>query len=176
MTNFQFQLYLLISLFCVVWMNGCSEPDAVQKHSMPPGALGPLRTMEFEIKGVPVEIEVAVTQREQSQGLMYRESMPENHGMLFVYTEPRYMHFWMKNTKIPLSIAYMKEDGTISNIEKMDPPSNPLEPLQHYNSRYKCLYALEMNQGWFEKHGITVGDTLDLPFDQIKQLANTQDI
>jgi len=162
----------IVYLLCMVWMHGCSEPAPSNKSTMPPGALGPLPTLQFEINGVSVEIEVAISQDEQKQGLMYRESMPENHGMLFVYKEPRYMSFWMKNTKIPLSIAYIKEDGTISNIEKMDPPTSPLAPLDSHYSKYKCTYALEMNQGWFEKHGIKAGDKINLPFDQIDQMMN----
>ncbi len=139
---------------------------------MPEWALGPLPTFQMEIAGTPVEIEVATSPTEQQQGLMYRSSMPENHGMLFVYDEPRYMSFWMKNTKIPLSIAYIREDGTISNIEKMKPHTSSFEPTERYISRNPCLFALEMNQGWFEKHGIKAGDKIRFPIEEIEKIKN----
>ncbi|MDX9755819.1 MAG: DUF192 domain-containing protein [bacterium] len=134
------------------------------------GRLGPLRTLQFELGGVPVEIEVALRMDEQTQGLMYRESMPENHGMLFVYPQPRYMSFWMKNTRIPLAIAFIREDGVISNIEEMEPYTGLFDPDVSYRSKYQCLYALEMNQGWFAKHGIKEGDRIALPVEQIEAL------
>lgn len=153
---------ILISISCG------NEPEA--ENGLPAGALGTLETILFEIRGVPVEIEVAVTPQEQQQGLMYRDSMPENHGMLFVYPQPQYMSFWMKNTRIPLSIAFIREDGVISNIEDMEPQKGPLVPSERYVSRQKSLYALEMNQGWFDKHGVKEGDQLELPGEEIERI------
>lgn len=138
---------------------------------MPPGALGPLPTVEFSINGVPVTIEVAITPEEQRQGLMYRESMPENHGMLFVNEQPRFLSFWMKNTRIPLDIAYIREDLTIGNIETMQPHTGPFDP-PGYRSRYRSLYALEMNAGWFDRNGVEAGDTLPLPLEQIEAMKS----
>jgi len=151
----------------LIFLVNCQNENT---NSLPPGALGPLRTVQFELGGETVEIEVAITAAEQRQGLMYRESMPDNHGMLFVYDTPQYLSFWMKNTNIPLSIAFIREDGVISNIEKMEPYQGPLDPLDHYNARQRVVYALEMNQGWFEKHGIKAGDKIDLPFDEIEKM------
>lgn len=160
--------------FAIAALAGCgaAEPPAPFPGA-PPDALGPLRTIEVELGGVTATIELAITPREQRQGLMYRESMPENHGMLFVYAQPQYMSFWMKNTKIPLSIAYIREDGVVSNIEEMKPHKGPLAPTEHYRSRHRCLYALEMNQGWFAEHGINEGDPLPLPYDQINEIARS---
>ena len=163
------RIYRYISLPALVILIGACSPKE-EPSSMPNGALGPLRTVNFEIQETPVEIEVAIGSNEQQQGLMYRESMPENHGMLFVYTKPRYMSFWMKNTKIPLSIAFIREDGVISNIEKMEPFSGPLNPTVYYQSVNKSLYALEMNQGWFERHGLKAGDKIDLPVEEIQAM------
>ena len=137
----------------------------------PPGALGPLPVVTFTLGGISVEVEVASAPDEQQQGLMYRESMPENHGMLFVYREPMFMRFWMKNTRIPLAIAFIREDGVISNIEEMTPEPGPFDPVHLYSSRQRCLYALEMNAGWFQKHGIQPGDRIDLPLDEIQRIA-----
>ncbi|MGC9327485.1 MAG: DUF192 domain-containing protein [Candidatus Hinthialibacter sp.] len=158
----------------VVWAAGCSEEEKARENLKPPGALDPLQTVQFELGGVEVEIEVAITQAEQMQGLMFRESMPDNHGMLFVNKQPRFLSFWMKNTLIPLSIAFIREDLIISNIEKMKPQTGSFEPVERYYSRYKCLYALEMNEGWFERHGIEAGDKIDLPLEKIEQIASSK--
>jgi uncharacterized protein len=157
--------YILRAAGIAMFLFSCqpSDPD----HPLGESRLPILQTLQFELGGVPVEIEIAITPREQMQGLMYRESMPENHGMLFVYNEPQYMGFWMKNTHIPLSIAFIRPDGTISNIEDMEPHAGLFDPTERYTSKYKCLYALEMNQGWFDQHGIREGDTILLPVDEI---------
>ncbi|RJP21099.1 MAG: DUF192 domain-containing protein [Candidatus Omnitrophota bacterium] len=156
-----------LSYFC-----GCQQSVSDGKEGMPEWALGQLPTIRMEIGGVAVEIEVAIFPREQQQGLMYRESMPENHGMLFVYDEPRYLSFWMKNTKIPLSIAFIRQDGVISNIEKMKPHTGPMNPTESYVSKYECVYALEMNEGWFERHGIKAGDVIHFPKEEIERIRN----
>lgn len=158
---------LLLPLALAFGCGGNAEPE---RGSMPPGALGPLRTIEMEINGVPVAIEVAITPAEQAQGLMYRESMDENRGMLFVYEEPRYMSFWMKNTRIPLSIAFIRDDGVIGNIEDMEPQRGSIVPSGRYTSKYRSLYALEMNRGWFERNGVGPGDRIDIPTDAIEAL------
>lgn len=162
----------LLGVAMVASIIACAPQDTTPPASsmLPPGALGPLHTLEFELAGVPVTIEVAISSREQQQGLMYRESMPENHGMLFVYPEPRYMSFWMLNTRIPLSIAFIREDGVISNIENMRPQTGPFPPVDRYVSTQRCLYALEMNQGWFERNGISAGDRIALPTQEIQRL------
>lgn len=157
----------------IVWivgvLLGCSGERTSNESGLPPGALGPLQTIEAELNGVPVTIEVAINQAEQAQGLMYRESMPENHGMLFVYEQPRFMGFWMKNTLIPLDIAYIREDMTIGNIETMTPHRGPFDPPS-YRSTYPSLYALEMNAGWFAENGFSAGDRIDLPTGEIQKL------
>lgn len=159
-------------LLCLVVSIGvlkrCNQTNPTA--DFPPGALGSLRTVSFELGGEQVEIEVAYTIAEQSQGLMYRKSMPDNHGMLFVYDEPKMMSFWMKNTLIPLSIAFIDRNGVIVNIEDMKPSPGPYDPVARYSSKKPCVYALEMNLGWFQKHGIEAGDTIQLPLDQIEQL------
>ncbi|MBN2326093.1 MAG: DUF192 domain-containing protein [Candidatus Omnitrophica bacterium] len=166
--------YFTIVCMIIALAAGCSDDERNSENSRPPGALGPLQTVEFELGGVTVEIEVAITQAEQMQGLMYRESMPENHGMLFVNEQPRYLSFWMKNTRIPLSIAFIRDDLVISNIENMKPQTGSFEPVERYHSRYKCLYALEINEGWFEQHGIKAGEKIDLPLEKIEQIASSK--
>jgi len=85
---------------------------------------------------------------------MYRESLPENHAMLFVFEGPRQASFWMRNTRIPLSIAYLDASGKILEIHDM-------QPFDETSIRSRSLavaFALEVNQGWFRKQGIGPGD------------------
>lgn len=103
-----------------------------------------------------IQAEVASTEAQRSRGLMHRNSMPEQHGMLFVFEKPARYCFWMKNTLIPLSIAFLDADGTIVNLADMEPQSE-----SHHCAAQPVGMALEMNQGWFEKHGMTVGKRIE---------------
>jgi len=98
--------------------------------------------------------EVARTPDERAQGLMYREELAENAGMLFVFQDLEERAFWMQNTFIPLDIAYMDPSFRIIDIKPMEP-----EDEAFVESSGPAQYALEVNRGWFEEHGITVGDT-----------------
>jgi uncharacterized membrane protein (UPF0127 family) len=107
---------------------------------------------------VRVEAEIADTEAEREKGLMYRTSMPENRGMLFVFDQPAILYFWMKNTRIPLSVAFMDPKGRIVDIQDMKP-----ETKTKHASKQPAQYALEMNRGFFKKHHIGVGDRAELP-------------
>ncbi len=111
----------------------------------------------------PLLVEVVNTPADRARGLMYRKSMGENEGMLFVFSEPDYLSFWMKNTLIPLSIAYFNRDKRITDIHDMKP--NQTKEL--YHSSEKVLYALEVNQGWFAKRNIGKFGVLKIP-DRVK--------
>ena len=89
---------------------------------------------------------------ERSIGLMFRTEMAPNEGMLFVFEDPAQQCFWMKNTPLPLSAAFVADDGTVVNIEDMKPQS-----LDSHCSRKPVRYVLEMHQGWFAKRGIKPG-------------------
>ncbi len=102
-----------------------------------------------------IRAEVARTPEQRAIGLMHRREMPPNDGMLFVFDEPGVQCFWMKNTLLPLSIAFMADDGSIVNIEDMQPQS-----LASHCSGQPVRYALEMNQGWFAKRGLKPGAKL----------------
>jgi uncharacterized membrane protein (UPF0127 family) len=116
---------------------------------------------------VELQVEIADEPAEQSKGLMDRTSLPENRGMLFVYDRETSHAFWMKNTLIPLSIAYIDSEGRIVDIQKMEPVSRsstiPDSDLPRYVAAEPALYALEVNQGFFEEHGVEVGDEAELP-------------
>ncbi len=105
---------------------------------------------------VTLEVEVADTVASRARGLMYRTGLPEYAGMLFVFESPQRLAFWMKNTWIPLSIAFIGADWRIVDIQDMDPPP-PGGEIPIYVSRQEAQYALEVNQGFFARHGIGVG-------------------
>ncbi|MCB5362885.1 DUF192 domain-containing protein [Pusillimonas sp. CC-YST705] len=101
---------------------------------------------------VKAEVELATTPQSRAQGLMYRERMPPDHGMLFVF-ESDAGCFWMRNTLLPLSIAFIDAQGVITRIAHMQ----PLSDAEHCPTQ-PSPYALEMHQGWFERQGISPGD------------------
>ncbi len=105
-----------------------------------------------------IQAQVAQTPDERATGLMYRRSMPTNEGMLFVFEAPNTQCFWMKNTLIPLSTAFVADDGTIVNVEDMKP-----ETLESHCSKKPVRYVLEMNQGWFKKRELGPGSRLSGP-------------
>jgi len=113
---------------------------------------------EMRVAGHIINVEIADTPEKRSTGLMNRESLPEDRGMLFVFDREERVSFWMKNTSIPLSIAFISSDGRIRQIEDMEPFS-----LASVPSRRSVLYALEVNRGWFDSKGIVEGDFVDLP-------------
>ncbi len=105
-----------------------------------------------------LSVEVPGTPEEFSRGLMFRESLPEDRGMLFVFGKDTQTGFWMKDTSIALSIAFIEEDGTILDIQDMAPLSTEAHgPPGPYR------YALEVNQGWFDRHDFGPGDRVDIP-------------
>ena len=111
-----------------------------------------------EGEGVELTVELARTTGERSRGLMFREELAEDGGMLFVYVEDTEAGFWMKDTLIPLSIAFIAADGTILDIQDMESRS---EDTHRPSEAYR--YALEVNQGWFQRNGFDVGDRVEIP-------------
>ena len=105
-----------------------------------------------------IDAQVAATPEQRQTGLMLRKNMPQHEGMIFVFDQPAKQCFWMKNTLIPLSAAFLSDDGTIVNIEDMKPLV-----LDGHCSAQPVRYVLEMNKGWFAKKGIKVGSKLRGP-------------
>ena len=99
---------------------------------------------------------MADSDQTRRDGLMFRRELPGNDGMLFVFEQPDVQCFWMRNTLLPLSIAFIADDGTIVNIEDMAPQTE--DP---HCAKKPVRYALEMAQGWFKDHGIAAGKKLD---------------
>jgi uncharacterized protein len=111
-----------------------------------------------------IDAQVAQTSDQRTIGLMFRKDMPQHEGMLFVFEQPSGLCFWMKNTVLPLTAAFVADDGTIVNLADMKPQTTDshcaLKPVR---------YVLEMNQGWFAKRGFKAGSKLGgPPFDKQK--------
>lgn len=105
-----------------------------------------------------IDAQVAQTSSEREIGLMMRKSMPQHEGMLFVFPEPGVQCFWMKNTLLPLSAAFVADDGTIANIADMQPMTTD----SHCSAR-PVRFVLEMNKGWFDRVGYKAGSKLSGP-------------
>jgi uncharacterized protein len=103
-----------------------------------------------------IKAEVAAKDAERQQGLMYREKMGPNEGMVFLFEAPAGVCMWMKNTFIPLSVAFIDESGKIINIEEMQP-----QTMDSHCARKPARYALEMNLGWFKQKNIKAGSVIE---------------
>ncbi|MBI4596385.1 MAG: DUF192 domain-containing protein [Candidatus Tectomicrobia bacterium] len=138
-----------------------SPPPTIQPTESPtPQGLktATLSIINNQQKTVSIEVEIAATPEQFQTGLMNRKSLPEMQGMLFnfsIYGGSVNIPFYMKNTYIPLSIAFISGDGRIVDIQDMEPLS---ETLHYPSTPYQ--YALEVNQGWFQKYGIAVGNVI----------------
>jgi uncharacterized membrane protein (UPF0127 family) len=108
-------------------------------------------------KKVGLNVEVAKTSAVREKGLMFRTSLGESEGMLFVFDKEEKLNFWMKNTYIPLDIAYINKHGVINEIYYMA----PLDISKIYSSVNPAKYALEVNAGWFNKNKIKIGSKID---------------
>lgn len=117
-----------------------------------------LRTEPLTIRFFQVTAEIAQTPQERAKGLMGRQSLPPNHGMLFVFESASRQCFWMRNTPLPLTIAFIDSQGKIASFADMAPFSE-----ETHCSTVPVPYALEMEQGWFKKRGVLVGDSVGLP-------------
>jgi uncharacterized membrane protein (UPF0127 family) len=108
--------------------------------------------------------QIAQTPEQRQIGLMFRKDMPQAEGMLFVFEQPGQQCFWMKNTHLPLTAAFVADDGTIVNLEDMKP-----QTTESHCSAKPVRYVLEMNQGWFAKKGLKAGFKLGgQPFEVAK--------
>ena len=144
--NSYFHIVLLLALIPTLW--SCSSHSNISDNI----------TYEINIHDKKPRVEVAFRQKERTIGLMFRDKLDNDHGMLFIYPQEQNLSFWMKNTRIPLSIAFINSSETITQIEPMAPYS-----LTSHTSKVKVRFALEMEEGWFRKNGITVGSKVDFP-------------
>jgi uncharacterized protein len=138
-------LFLFLKIALLTMAGWLMVGNAYAQHT-------PLPTIDLYAGMHRVQAELAVKADERAQGLMGRPSLPEQRGMLFIFDRPGVQCFWMRNTLIPLSIAFLRDDGSIVNIEDMQ----PLKDDSHCSSEPVRL-ALEVNQGWFDKRNIKPG-------------------
>ena len=103
-----------------------------------------------------VLVEVARSEEQRNVGLMFRTVMPEHEGMLFVFDRDGIYPFWMRNTELPLSIAFIESGGRVADIQDMAPH----DETSRHAPQVPVRYALEMNQGWFLRHGVKSGDSV----------------
>ena len=115
-----------------------------------------LPVIDLTIKTSKLKAEVAADNNTRSIGLMNRFSLATDHGMIFVFAQSEPLAFWMRNTFVPLSIAYIDSKGVIVNIVDMKPQDESTHP-----SAGPAMFALEMKQGWFKERGIVAGDKVD---------------
>ena len=132
---------IVFAALCAQLFN-CSQAQSQQKF--------PVTTLNLGIH--LVQAEVALREEERAQGLMYREKMGVNEGMVFRFPESRLVCMWMKNTPLPLSVAFIDEADTIINIEDMQPQTQDA-----HCAKKPARYALEMNQGWFKQKNLKPG-------------------
>lgn len=114
--------------------------------------------------GKIIKVEVASSALEKAAGLMYRKSLPDDSGMLFIFPNEQVLSFWMKNTYIPLTIGFFDSKMTLLETKDMEPHLGPVpdDKLPHYYSSQAAQYALEMPKGWFAKNKIKPGATFKL--------------
>ena len=125
------------------------------------GGSGCHRIAQSDVKRVYIKdkvlvVEIANDLSEKERGLQKRENLPYDRGMLFVYNEETFLRFWMKDTSIPLDIAFIDTEGRIVEIQQMHPFETKV-----YRSKERVPYALEVNQYWFRDNGISVGDRVE---------------
>jgi uncharacterized membrane protein (UPF0127 family) len=121
--------------------------------------------------GAMIHLELAVTQEEIGQGLMFRASLPENRGMLFLFPEPRLATFWMKDTWVPLDMVFLDGAGTVVNVAADAEPC-PSEPCPRYRSEAPVTAVLELLAGSAARHGVESGTTIvfsDVPGYPVEQ-------
>jgi uncharacterized membrane protein (UPF0127 family) len=152
--NFRLKQFLFLSLILLNAGLAAAAAAACASHKLETAVL----TIE-RAGSTPVEItvEIARTEEEKAQGLMHRKKLPDGEGMIFIYDRDHQMSFWMKNTVIPLSIAFIAADGRIIEIKDMQPLD-----LSSVKSSRSVRYALETPQGWFDRAGVKPGDVINI--------------
>jgi uncharacterized protein len=143
----------LVLFVCGFLLPGCQpDPDTVAKP------LGADAWLPLKVGTVELQAQIAIKESEQRRGLMHRDSLPENGGMLFPYTTARRMSFWMANTRIPLDIGFFDSTGLLLEVHRMV----PFDTTPTQSRARDVQFALEMDSGWFARNGLYPGQRLDL--------------
>jgi uncharacterized membrane protein (UPF0127 family) len=144
MTNITFRLYRNLSVALAALLPLVAATQDQPQMNLP--------RVQLQAGMHNIQAQVAVTPDQRATGLMFRREMPQHEGMLFVFEQPAVQCFWMKNTLLPLSAAFVADDGMVVNIADMKP-----QTLDGHCSDKPVRFVLEMNQGWFAKRGIKPG-------------------
>lgn len=142
------------ALLLVLLAFSACQPD---NSPPPPPSADATTRLPLAVGDVALQARIVLSRSEQARGLMFEKVLPPDEGMLFVYTAPQQMSFWMKNTFIPLDIGFFDKDGVLREIRQMYP--HVLDPVR--SNRADLYFALEVNQGWFAAHGLRPGAQLD---------------
>jgi len=132
-----------------------------------------LFAVQIELGGIGLDVEVADTDKTRRVGLSGRSELPDGTGMLFVHDRSQILQFWMKDTKIPLSIGFFDGKRRLINCEDMDPPRGESQKLPIYKSKAPAVYALEVPKGWFKEHNIKPGMRFEFVKNAFSDQANS---
>ncbi|WP_231186899.1 DUF192 domain-containing protein [Haladaptatus sp. DYF46] len=157
----------VLSVVCLLVLAGCAGggfgSDGGNQGTQTPTTVEETVNAAFVTGGnrTTVTLEVANSAGERERGLMYRESLAKNHGMVFVFEDPAVQSFWMKNTLIPLDMVFVSENGTVLNVAHADTQPNASDSeLRSYQSDGDAKYVVEMRQGFADRVGIEPGSKL----------------
>lgn len=143
-------MQMRLAVFALTALFSVAVPPALAKEP-----ITTLPTITLKVGGQTVHAEVAATDETRQKGLMFREKMAKNEGMLFVFSDIAYQAMWMRNTPLPLAVAFMDQSGKIVSIHEMQPHTET-----SHQAAGPARYALEMNSQWFTKNKIKAGETI----------------
>jgi uncharacterized membrane protein (UPF0127 family) len=147
------KLLCLLGPILLTLLTACQKESDVQ-----PDPLGPDAWLPLKVGNVSLESQIVLTQSEQRKGLMHRDTLGENQGMLFPYQSPRRLSFWMANTRIPLDIGFFDSTGLLCEVHRMV----PFDTTPTQSKGTDLQFALEMNSGWFARNGLYPGVRMDM--------------
>lgn len=145
-------LALLLPAALPAGCTGADEPQLVAATAAP-------RTATLQVEGRPITVELALTEDQRHRGLQFRTHLAPDAGMLFIFPQARPQRFWMKDTFIPLDIAFLDDDGTVQNVQRGEPGVE--QP--GYTSLRAARFVLEMEAGWCAANGLAPGDKVHVP-------------
>jgi len=147
--------YILALFFLILSSSGCDNSEPEQNGNI----------ISLRLGNQTIQVEIADTQQKRILGLSYRDTLAQDHGMLFIFPYESRKAFWMRGCNFDIDLAYIESDGTISEIITMEkePLDTPLDSLKEYPSQSTTIkYVLEMIGGWFEENNVGVQTKLDL--------------
>lgn len=153
----KFKWFAVGTVALLFLLTSCGSFFPSQRPDQPPAFPRGKVYIHAQSQTLELEVEIASTLEQHKYGLMFRDELPENSGMIFLFSTNVTGGFWMKNTKIPLSIAFINSEGEILKIMDMEPYS-----LRSHDPGVPYRQALEVNQGWFSEHGVREGDLVEL--------------